>query len=86
MFLTLLLVTFLVSFLVSQLFGRRIRQILLRASMTSGSPVGCGSGRWSITSSSRHDERVLLLTSDRWTFELFPTVVRGLELRRESRG
>lgn len=55
------------------LFERPIRQILLRHLCRRDL-------RWGA------DLPPLALTSGRWTFDVFRTVVPGLELRRECRG
>jgi len=98
-FLTLLLVTFvislLVSFLVARLFERPIRQILGRLvpeDLTGAwhryltfaiYVVGISGGVriWSLEQYilPRHDQPALVLTSDRWTFEVFRTVIGTLQ-------
>ena len=100
MFLTLLLVTFLisvlVSFLVARLFERPIRQILARLvpeDLTGAwhryltfalYVVGISGGVriWSLEQyilPRAHDQPALVLTSDRWTFEVFRTVIGTLQ-------
>jgi hypothetical protein len=100
MFLTLLLVTFLlallVSFLVTRLFQRPIRQILARLvpeDLTGAwhryltfamYVVGISGGVriWSLEQyilPRGRDEPALLLTSDRWTFEVFRTIIGTLQ-------
>jgi hypothetical protein len=99
-FLTLLLVTFLlallVSFLVTRLFQRPIRQILARLvpeDLTGAwhryltfaiYVVGISGGVriWSLEHyilPRGRDEPALLLTGDRWTFELFRTIIGTLQ-------
>jgi hypothetical protein len=99
-FLTLLLVTFLlallVSFLVTRLFQRPIRQILARLvpeDLTGAwhrylsfaiYVVGISGGVriWSLEHyilPRGRDEPALLLTGDRWMFELFRTVIGTLQ-------
>lgn len=99
MFLTLLLVTFvislLVSFLVARLFQRPIQQILARLvpeDLTGAWQryltfaiyvVGISGGVriWSLEQYilPRHDQPALVLTGDRWTFEVFRTVIGTLQ-------
>ena len=100
MFLTLLLVTFvislLVSFLVARLFERPIRQILGRlvAEDISGAwhryltfaiyVVGISGGVrvWNLEQyilPRGHNEPALVLTGDRWTLEVFRTVIGTLQ-------
>lgn len=99
MFLTLLLVTFvislLVSFLVARLFERPIQQILARLvpeDLTGAWQryltfaiyvVGISGGVriWSLEQYilPRHDQPALVLTGDRWTFEVFRTVIGTLQ-------
>ncbi|HKH83210.1 MAG TPA: hypothetical protein VKA25_05980 [Gemmatimonadales bacterium] len=100
MFLTLLMVTFvialLVSFLVSRLFYKPIRQILARLvpeDLTGAwhryltfaiYVVGISGGVriWSLEQyilPRSREEPALVLTSDRWTFELFRTVIGTLQ-------
>jgi hypothetical protein len=99
-FLTLLLVTFvislLVSFLVARLFERPIRQILARLvpeDLTGAwhryltfaiYVVGISGGVriWSLEQyilPRGHDQPALVLTGDRWTFEVFRTVIGTLQ-------
>ena len=100
MFLTLLLLTFvislLVSFLVARLFERPIRQILARLvpeDLTGAWQryltfaiyvVGISGGVriWSLEQyilPKAHDQPALVLTGDRWTFEVFRTVIGTLQ-------